>query len=161
MTGTPRQSPAAGIFSYEWHDTDPLDLAPIMKRLGTPAQDASPPWFPDSRWFEATQLSDYPDPLYRLYHSFEIAKNSASLLCSLEAGYAFGATGLEWLSWLAHGDMRWTHGALTKADSVGFIMTNGPDWRPRKAVRFNEALRFLREPAPPLTMRHATSAVIR
>ena len=39
--------------------------------------------------------------------------------------------------------------SLTKADSMGFIMTNGPNWRPRKAVRFNEALGFLREAAEP------------
>ncbi len=132
-----------------------------MGRLGAPAGHASPPWYPDSRWFEATQLSDYPDPLYRLYHGFEVARNSASLLCSLEAGYAFGAKGLEWLSWLAHGDMQWTHGALTKADSMGFIMTNAPNWRPRKAVRFNEALGFLREAAEPSTMRQTTSAATR
>ena len=140
------------LFSYEWRQVDPLDLEAVMARLGTPDGHASPPWFSDSRWFEATQLADYPDPLYRLYHSFEAARHPASLLCSLEAGYAFGATGLEWLSWLAHGEMKWTHGALTKADSVGFIMTNEPNWRPRRAVRFNEALRFLREPADSLTL---------
>jgi len=149
------------LFSYEWRHVDPLGLASVMERLGAPAQQASPPWYPDSRWFEATQLSDHPDPLYRLYYSFDVARNSASLLCSLEAGYAFGAKGLEWLSWLAHGAMHWTHGALTRADSTGFIMTNEPSWRPRKVVRFNEALRFLREAEAPSTIRQATSAAAR
>ena len=71
--------------------------------------------------------------------------NPASLLCSLEPGYAFGAETLAWLSWLANGDFQWTHGALTKASSIGFIMTNGQGWQPVEAVRFNQALRFLRE----------------
>jgi hypothetical protein len=146
------------LFSYEWRGVDPLDLAPIIDRLGAPVLQGVPPWYSDSQWFDATQLSSYPDPLYRLYHSFDAVRHPASVACSLGAGYAFGAKGLKWLSWLVHGDMQWTHGSLTRADSLGFMMTNEPNGRPKKAVRYNEALRFLREASMPLSTRQAAPA---
>ncbi len=130
-------------FAYTWTGIDPLDLEPVLDELQSAAPDADPDFFSDSAWFDATWKTDTPDALYRLYRSFDAVENPASLLCSLESGYAFGATGLAWVSWLAHGDFRWTHGALTRTGSVGFISSNAPEWRPGPAVRFNEALRFL------------------
>ena len=133
-------------FAYTSTGVDPLGLETTAARLRGASSDAASVIFPDARWFEATWESENPDALYRLHRSFDAVENPASLLCSAERGYAFGATGLAWVSWLAHGDFRWTHGALTRTGSVGFILSNDANWRPGPAVRFNEALRFLSDP---------------
>lgn len=134
-------------WSYEAINGDPLRYAPVVadlrRRVGV---DTS--WFPDSWWFEATKHHHFPDALYRLARTFDLVANPASLACSVSPGYMFGARLTEYAAALAIGPLRWTHGALHRAASLGFILTDLPDWPAPETVRFDRALAFLAPLAP-------------
>ena len=120
------------FYAYEPLEGDPLGYAELTGAAG--------PWQPDSYWFEATRSKDYPDALYRIVRSFNLVKNPASVICSMESGYMFGATRTSILSRISAGRLRWTHGAMLRGDSLGFVMSDTPGWRAPKALRFSEAL---------------------
>ena len=127
----PRNS-GEDFYAYEPLSGDPLGYAELSDAAGS--------WQPDSYWFEATRSKDYPDALYRIVRSFNLVKNPASVICSTESGYMFGAIRTSILSRISAGRLRWTHGAMLKGDSLGFVMSDTPGWRAPKALRFSEAL---------------------
>ncbi len=98
-------------------------------------------WRSDAWWLEATRATAYPDALYRAVRSFDLIENPASVVCSSAAGYMFGASYTSALSRLSVGKLRWTHGAMLRGDSLGFLMSDAADWRPPPAARFDEALK--------------------
>ncbi|MDX1489634.1 MAG: hypothetical protein R3268_15610, partial [Acidiferrobacterales bacterium] len=97
-------------------------------------------WFTDSLWFEASKNHFYPDALYRIAEAFELVENPASILCSNSPGYMFGSLVTEYASLPTVGPLQWTHGALYQDASLGFLMTDVPDWPLRDRVRFDQAL---------------------
>jgi len=97
-------------------------------------------WVPDAALLAATALSDYPDPLYRLAGAFSAVENPASVVCSVEPGFMFGARGSERSARWAKGRLRWTHGALGREASLGFLMSNRFASDTPTAVRFDRAL---------------------
>jgi hypothetical protein len=131
-------------FKYEPDYGDPLDLMEVVENLQQRGGTGNVGnWFPDSWWFQATGSARFPDPLYRISYGFQVTRNPANILCSNAPGYAFGGAGIEMLTRVGSGRLRWTHGGLSREDSLGFIMTNRPDWTQQDAYRFNEALMFL------------------
>ena len=66
--------------------------------------------------------------------------NPASIVCSLESGFMFGAPRTAALARFGKGRLRWTHGALSKEPSLGFPNDDSPDWKPPRAARFDEGL---------------------
>ena len=131
------------LWSYLPRYGDPLDYAPVVaalrRRAGEPARNR----FADQWWFEATREHRYPDALYRVAHAFRLAANPASLLCSVADGHMFGARMTEYAAAPTIGRLRWTHGALHRDASLGFLMSDVPGWEAPAAVRFNRALEFL------------------
>jgi hypothetical protein len=124
---------------YRAETGDPLDyrdLAPAAEWLG------------DDEWLDRTLEHRYPDGLHRLASAFELVENPASVLCSLRPGFMFGARGTERAARLTKGALEWTHGALYREASVGFLMTDDEGWPSRTApLRFSEGLvSFLGEP---------------
>lgn len=143
-----RSEQSETLWSYEPVNGDPLHYAPLVADLRLRAG-ADTPWFPDSWWFEATKHHQFPDAMHRLARAFDLMTNPASLACSVSPGYMFGARLTEYVAALTIGPLRWTHGALHRAASLGFILTDLPGWPAADAVRFDRALAFLTRLAPP------------
>jgi hypothetical protein len=128
------------VWSYRVVDGDPLGLLPLLRRLGAEG-DGAGSWLADATWLAETAGGEYPDPLYRIARGFELVANRASVICSLSEGYLFGAGRAYAASRVTTGRVRWTHGALERQASLGFLMSDVPGWRPEGAVRFDQALR--------------------
>ncbi len=116
---------------------DPLGVAEMVSKAAPPGEAV---WLSDSQWFDATALGPYPDALYRLAGSFELVVNPASILCSLSPGHMYGPRKAEILARIGKGRLRWTHGALEREATLGFLMSDAPNWRPPVAARFDSAL---------------------
>lgn len=133
------------LWSYQVLTGDPLGYGPLVAELrshgGTPRQQ----WFSDSLWFKASKNHFYPDALYRIAEAFELVENPASIVCSNTPGYMFGSLFTEYVSLPTIGALRWTHGALYRDASLGFLMTDVPQWPVSDLVRFDRALAPLAE----------------
>jgi hypothetical protein len=127
------------LWSYTPDGGDPLALGTVaeMLRARAPGGDG---FFPDAWWFEATREAAMPDPLYRIARAFELVENPASVVCSCAPGHMYGAALTENSSRLSVGALRWTHGSLRRDDTLGFVMSDVPSWKPPAAARFTEAL---------------------
>ena len=75
-------------WSYQPMQGDPLGYVSLVSRLKGKSTSV---WIEDSRWLEASAFSDFPDALYRIARSYDLVENAASVVCSLEPGYMFGA----------------------------------------------------------------------
>lgn len=127
-------------WAYEPVSGDPLDYASVVEELSRRAGSESGAGFPDAWWLEATGAHHYPDALYRLVRAFDLVENPASVLCSLEPGYMYGLGTTALGARIANGPLRWTHGALFREASWGFVLSDDPRWRRQGPVRFNQAL---------------------
>jgi hypothetical protein len=128
-------------WSYTVETADPLRLEAVMARLRTDDPDTR--WFPESSWFEQSWDERYPDPLFRIASGFERVRNPASILCSVSNGYLYGSKSAFVGSKMSVGSVRWTHGALLRGETTGFLMTDFPGWKEPPALRFDQALDFL------------------
>ena len=135
-----RRRGASGVqWSYQAAGADPLGYAEL----------AVGGWRGDRWWLETTARHAYPDALHRLARSFELVDNPASILCSTAPGHMFGARKTERASRLTGGRLRWTHGALGRDATLGFLMSDDPRLPLDGPVRFDEALAPLAAPPPP------------
>jgi hypothetical protein len=126
-------------WSYEPHNGDPLDfqdLIAAMEREGR-VRDG---WLPDDACFEATVEAENPDPFYRIAHAFELVTNPASVICSAGRGYMYGAPHTAVLAQFGKGRLRWTHGALNREATLGFLFSDVEGWEAPEAVRFDRAI---------------------
>jgi len=138
-----RRTGGAG-FEWRWsHVGEDGVLLPVLASAGGEGE-----WVADADLLAATLASPYPDPLYRLAGAFEAVDNPASVICSVAAGYMYGARGTERSARWTKGRLRWTHGALARQASLGFLMTNRAAPAPG-AIRFDEALDFALESSVP------------
>ncbi len=119
---------AAVRWRYRRITGDPLELHDVRD------------WHGDRWWFEKTRGHGYPDPFHRIARGFDLVTHSASVLCSLDAEHMYGAAVTSISSRLTVGRLHWTHGAMLRDSSLGFLMSDFPGWRPPPAVRFDEAL---------------------
>ena len=126
-------------WSYQPHHGDPLeflDLMATMEQEGVARQG----WLPDEACFEATFDAENPDPFYRIGHAFELVTNPASVICSVGRGYMYGAPHTSVLAQFGKGRLRWTHGALNREATLGFLFSDVEGWDAPKAVRFDQAI---------------------
>jgi hypothetical protein len=128
------------LWSYQILIGDPLDYAPILERLRRRTGNDKEEWFPESWWFEASKRHFYPDALYRLAAGFELVENAASLVCSNSPGYMFGSPLTELVARPTVGELKWTHGALYRDASLGFLLTDMPTWPDIDVVRYDQGL---------------------
>jgi len=125
-----RERPQGSEWSYRPVSSDPLEYGELTDGA----------WRDDRWWLQATADRRYPDALYRLKRSFELVHNPASVLCSTGSGQMFGARKTERASRLTGGRLRWTHGALERDATLGFLMSDDPRLPLSGPVRFDEAL---------------------
>lgn len=124
-----------GLWRYRQLGGDPLGYASL--------QPATSEWAPDKYWFDASRGSFYADALHRVAQSFELAAAPASVVCSCTPGCMFGGIKTELLSRATVGRLKWTHGALHRDASLGFMMSDLPAWEAPPMVRAEEALECL------------------
>jgi len=140
-----RQHEGQAQWTYRPESGDPLHYAEILAGLRQASSAPDALWFNDNDWFAATADHFYPDALYRLAHAFDFVQNPGSIVCSLKPGYMYGGLLTEYVAIPTIGPLRWTHGALDRGASLGFLMTDLPGWPARRALRFDQALLPLRE----------------
>lgn len=125
---------------YEPVGGDPLGylgfLAALRRRTGRPEA----VWFADRLWFEATAEATFPDALYRIAQSFTLIDNPASVICSVAPGHMFGARKTEQGARLKGQRLAWTHGALEREATLGFLLADVPGWRAPRVARFDGSL---------------------
>lgn len=97
-------------------------------------------WRADDEWLTATASHRYPDALYRMARAFDLVLNPASIVCSLEPGHMFGRKSTERAARLTGSRLRWTHGALSREATNGFLLTDDRGWKGGAALRFDRAL---------------------
>ena len=134
-----REGTEGAEWRYRPAGGDPLRLAGL----------AGDEWRPDRWWLEATADLHYPDALHRLARSFDLVDNPASIICSTAPSHMFGARKTERASRLTGGRLRWTHGALERQATLGFVMSDDPRLPLDGPVRFDEALAPLAAAASP------------
>ena len=88
-----------------------------------------------------------PDPAHRVARAFDLVQHEASVVCSVAPGYMFGAALTEFAGRLGVGRLRWTHGALERADTLGFVTTDERSTEllstGETAIRFDELVQRL------------------
>ena len=134
-----RLGPTGIEWSHRVLDADPLGYGEL----------ADGSWRADRWWLEATASHRYPDALHRLALSFELVDNPASVLCSTGPEWMYGARKTERAARLRGGRLRWTHGALERDATLGFLMSDDPRLPLDGPVRFDEALGPLAAGVPP------------
>lgn len=134
------------LYSYEPLTGDPLELAGVAEELADGAGASPADFFPDASWLDATRERFYPDPIYRLVRGFDLVENQASVICGTAPSHMFGPVSTDLVSHLTVGPLRWTHGALFRQASLGFLMSDVRGWQPSGPVRFNQALPPFLEP---------------
>jgi len=135
-----RRSTSEGLlWSYESPIGDPLNYKPLMDEICQEKTDGCE-WIADKTWFDVSPNAEYPDAFHRLAAAFDLVENPATVLCSCSRGYMYGSSRAEWRFKLSGSRLRWTHGALNREASLGFLMSDRPDWDPPQAVRFDQAL---------------------
>jgi hypothetical protein len=122
-------------WGYEWTGEDPLWLSPDLHRSFAGGGSIA-----DGDLFAATTDELYPDPFHRIASSFDQVENPASVVCSVERGYMYGAKITALGSRVSVGHLKWTHGALEYDASLGFLMSDVPSWKALGPVRFDHAL---------------------
>jgi hypothetical protein len=127
-------------WSYTALTGDPLGYLPVVERLrATPGET----WFEDRAWFEATLETDFPDALHRIAGGFSLVTNPASVLCSTAPGHVFGAAAATAGARLSRGPIRWSHGALRRDDTLGFMVTDVPGAGGNPGLRIDDALGWI------------------
>ena len=128
-------------WSYLALSGDPLGYLPVVERL---KNDGDGPWFEDRAWFTATLEQDFPDALHRIAGGFALVTNPASVLCSTAPGHVFGAAAASAGARLGRGPIRWSHGALRRDDTLGFLVTDVPGAPTGVGLRVDDTLGWIR-----------------
>lgn len=134
-----RVSEAGVHWRYRLTGTDPLGYAAVMEELSSGSPELAG-WVKDEELFAATREEHFPDALYRIAGAFELVSNPASVVCSLGAEYMYGSRQTDLLAKLGKGRLRWTHGSLNRAATVGFLISDAEGWDPPPACRYDTCL---------------------
>ena len=134
-----RETSRAGPFwSYRSLSADPLDYDRVRVELERDHGYGTS--YSDAQWLAATSGHRYPDALARIAGGFELVHNPASVICSVAPGYMFGAKKTVAGSRISGQRVLYTHGALLREASEGFLMTECPSWPADAALRFDQGL---------------------
>ncbi len=140
--GEAKISQGKGGYRYEMIKGDPLQLKEILKKLQAAGKVAKDGTIDDRALFEATAEHVYPDPLARLWRTFNgMVKYPVDLMLTIRDGWFTGDAGFA-----GSGKVASTHGSLKRRDSVTFVMSTV---RPLpKAIRMSELLQEFPEIKP-------------
>ena len=126
-----RRNSSDGIeWRYEVEGEDPLDYE-VVTGNG---------WIGDEELFQATKQHRFPDALQRIADAFVLVLNPASVVCSTGTAYMYGAGSTAAMATLGKGKLRWTHGALNSAATMGFLISDAEAWQAPDVARYSRAL---------------------
>jgi hypothetical protein len=128
---------------YRYRDTgDPLEFGASREALDAEGKLDGEGFAHGDDWLVASIDSPYPGALRRLVEAgtAEFVTNHATVLLSTLPGYAWGLRSAHWSSRLAGGKLEGTHGALDRASSLGFLLTNDPGLIDRPAYHAADVL---------------------
>lgn len=131
-----RRSDKGLEWKYVVEGEDPLDYSAVVQDLSR-GEDY---WLGDDELFEATKGHAYPDAFYRVTGAFDLVTNPGSVVCSTGIEYMYGAGSTAAMASLGKGKLRWTHGALNRAATMGFLMSDAHSWHAPEVVRYDRAL---------------------
>lgn len=137
-------------FSYEAVSGDPLLLVGVRDRLEEQGILGDDGFAGERDWFEATAIHEFPDAPRRLVDALTgtYVGNPATVIYSLDPGYAMGIWSARVGVRLMGGHLEGTHGGLDGDSSLGFYLTNVPGPPPDPAVPAGRALLPLLSWAP-------------
>jgi len=134
-----RRSDAVVEWRYVVEGVDPLDYSAVAQQLAQTGTEGDG-WMNDEELFQATKHLQYPDALHRIADAFELVANPASVVCSTGVDYMYGAGSTAALATVGKGKLRWTHGALNSAATLGFLMSDADHWQAPDVARYDRAL---------------------
>lgn len=134
-----RDSPGGTQWRYEVEGEDPLNYGAIMQEVAV-ATNPQSDWIADEDLFEATKRHHFPDAFHRVADAFQLVSNPGSVVCSVGVDYMYGAGSTAALATLGKGKLRWTHGGLNSAATLGFLMSDADYWQPPDVERYDRAL---------------------
>ena len=120
-TITQRTTPTGVRYRYQVSEGDPLQLNDILKGLRRRGAVDAEGFVSEEDWLRASAGHIYPDPLRRLWQSFDWVEQPASVLVSLDDGYYTGSWAFDLFAFL-----RATHGNLRQAQSRGVVLSTNP-----------------------------------
>jgi hypothetical protein len=126
-------------FRYEQLDGDPLQLAPVVQKLGEAKSLDARGYASEAEWYARTADHVYPDALANLFNALQgtRVRHTADVLLSLEDGCYYGATIFSRLARIAA-----THGNALRASTYAFLMSTHRQFP--KQVRARDAYALLR-----------------
>jgi hypothetical protein len=128
---------------YRYRDTgDPLEYGPLREQLSAEGKLDGEGFAHGDDWLVLSVDSPYPGALRRLAEAAmaEFVTNHATVLLSTLPGYAWGLRSAHWSARLAGGKLEGTHGALGRASSLGFFLTDDPGLIDRPAYHAADVL---------------------
>lgn len=125
---------------YEVEGSDPLGYSEALSDLAAAGTPEQVEWLDDEAVFEVTKRHHFPDGFLRIADAFELVSNPASVICSLGEEYMYGAASTAALATVGKGKLRWTHGGLNAAATLGFLMSDADHWQVPEVARYNRAL---------------------
>lgn len=116
-----RETLTGARYRYRTEEGDPLGLGDILETLARNGSLDADGFASEEDWLRATAEHAYPDPLRRIWQSFDLVEQPASVIVSFEDGYYTGSWLLDVLAILQA-----THGNLRQAQSRGIVLATDP-----------------------------------
>ena len=129
-------------FAYEARRRDPLRFASARAALAERRLLDEDGFAGATDWLEASIRLEYPDALRRVVDGLtsSLVENRATVLLSLQPGFAWGWRSAHASSRFTGGLLEGTHGGLDRDSSLGFFLTDDPLLNDRPALHAAEAL---------------------
>ena len=124
---------------YLVEDEDPLNYGEVLGEVESTTSEQTG-WLTDEDLFQASRRHHFPDALHRIADAFELVTNPGSVVCSLGVDFMYGAASTAALATIGKGKLRWTHGGLNSAATLGFLMSDAAYWEPPDVARYDRAL---------------------
>ena len=134
-----RESSGQIEWQYQVEGEDPLSYGEVLQEVKSTTRGQTG-WLADEDLFQASKRHDFPDALHRIADAFQLVSNPGSVVCSLGVDYMYGAASTAALATIGKGKLRWTHGGLNSAATVGFLMSDADYWEPPDVARYDRAL---------------------
>ena len=119
-TGRARITKGKSGLAYDSSEGDPLKLAAIVEGLRGDGKVSAAGEIDAAAMFQATLDHHYPDPLVRIWDAFHgLVKNPPDLVVNLRDGACYGSRFFHAMI----GQVRSTHGSLSRMNSTTFVLT--------------------------------------
>ncbi len=140
-----RETPDGPRYSYEPTGGDPLALSTAVSRLRATGALDDDGFAKSEDWLVHSIEAPYPNAPKRIIDSLTgtYVKHAASVLFSIEPGYAWGRKAAYLVARIKGGLLEGTHGGLDSLSSSGFFLVNDAALDPGRPVSSSDALSFL------------------